>query len=349
MLFKKKRNKLEVFPDIIGLIASKNPVSALEKTVKSLLEGGAKKVIVVNDGSDNEDSLNVFQTIKVIEGVEVVNLERNVGKATALKEGFKRIPVGSVIAQTDDDTLAGNLKLPLEMILKGKAEIIDIRVETNHTKTLIGLIQELDYWMINAFIKRFQDLFRSRLWMSGASVMYTYRAGRVLLLEQAYTVTEDTEGMFRALSKGINMRFCSNKAAQFITMVPEDYRGLRKQWQRWAIGNGQVIGLYGLGGGLKRVSFMNALAWFLLTILPIPFIIINGLVSSLEWILIYSVIVGVLGAISLRRPAVILASPLLPVISVVWILHAVEGIIRALKKPISTGHLTWISPKRTTF
>jgi len=342
-----KRKTIKDLP-ITGLISSYNPTWALLETVESMFKGGASVVIVVDDGSPKPDAAAIFEAVEAL-GAKVIHPGKNVGKASALKSGFPHVPVGSVIAQSDDDTLVGNLLIPMRLIARNKADIVDIRVETNHTKSLLGLIQELDYWMINAVIKRLQHWFRARLWMSGASAMYSYEAGKVLLMVQALTITEDTEGMFRAREHGLRVIFLSKKEAQFITMVPETFKGLRRQWKRWAQGNGQVIGLYGLGGRLKRVTLMNCFAWIALVILPVLAIIVSGIIPTLEWLAGFSLVISIIGAICLRRFAVILVFWLLPIISYVWIFHALEGIIIAIKEPICPEDLTWESPERTSF
>lgn len=185
---------------LIGLVASKNPVAALEATVSSLFKGGASRVVVVDDGSDDPESLKVFKNVEKL-GATVIRLEKNVGKARALRAGFWILPENCIIVQTDDDTLAGDLTGPARILREGKADIIDVRVETTRTHSILGLAQELDYWVINAFSKRLQNFLEARLWMSGASVMYNYDAGKVLILELSYSITEDTEGMYRAANQ----------------------------------------------------------------------------------------------------------------------------------------------------
>ena len=196
---------------LIGLIASKNPVSALEATVNSLFKGGASRVVVVDDGSDDPDSAAVFNNVEKI-GAEVIHLKINVGKAKALRAGFLIFPEACIVVQTDDDTLAGKLSGPAQLIKDGKADIVDIRVETTRTHSLLGLMQELDYWMINAIPKRLQDYFSARLWMSGASVMYSYEAGKVIILERAHSITEGhrspLSGSFERLSGQILLETC---------------------------------------------------------------------------------------------------------------------------------------------
>lgn len=333
---------------LIGLIASKNPVSALVLTVQSLFDGGATRVIVVDDGSDDPESLEIFDLAEAA-GAEVIHLKKNVGKSKALKRGFRKLPKRCIIVQTDDDTLAGNLTGPARLIREGKADIVDIRIETTRTHSLLGLVQELDYWLINAISKRLQDFFRARLWMSGASVMYSYAAGRELILEQAKTMTEDTEGLFRARTKGWKVRYYSKHEGQFLTMVPEDMSGLHKQWKRWSTGNGQVISLYGLGGGNPRIAIMNILAWFDLIVLPIAGIVHSGIGATLLWGSLWGIGMGIVGAIRLKRLRIAWVGMFLPYVSALWAIHAVQGLFLAYMRSRSGAEtsLTWVSPKRT--
>jgi cellulose synthase/poly-beta-1,6-N-acetylglucosamine synthase-like glycosyltransferase len=334
-------------PTIVGLIASKNASPALIGTVASLFAGGAERVVVIDDGSDSPDSAAVFDQAEAA-GALVIHLPENAGKAAALRVGFGEVAEGSLIVQVDDDTLAGDLSGPAQMILDGKADIVDIRVETTKTGTFIGWVQELNYWMTNAFVKRLQDVFKVRLWMSGASVMYTYEVAKVLLLEPARTMTEDTEGLYRARSKGFDMRYCSKKASTFTTMVPETVLGLRRQWQRWATGSGQVMGIYGLGGGLKKIAIANCISWINLLVIPIPFLMLFGVESALLWMLGFGAMWGIAGSIFLKRARLVLVGVFLPLMSVAWAIHAVEGLYRARSASTSpeAGCLTWESPVR---
>ncbi|HSX04946.1 MAG TPA: glycosyltransferase family 2 protein [Candidatus Saccharimonadales bacterium] len=333
---------------LIGLIASKNPVSALELTVQSLFRGGCSRVVVVNDGSDDPQSLLIFDRVASA-GAEIIHLEKNVGKCAALKVGFKTIPRQSLIVQTDDDTLAGDLAGPARMLREHKADIVDIRVETARTHSLLGFVQELDYWLINAVTKRVQDFLKARLWMSGASVMYNYKAGVELLTRKTYTITEDTEGMFRARTKGCTIKFYSKRDAQFITMVPEDFHGLHKQWKRWTTGNGQVIGRYGFGGGSTWIATINIFTWLQIFV-PIVVAVRFGIVSTSLWAFGWGFLAGVVGAIQLKRPRVALVGIFMPFFTLAWNLYAIVGLYLAYRYSRSGKEvvLTWISPKRTT-
>jgi cellulose synthase/poly-beta-1,6-N-acetylglucosamine synthase-like glycosyltransferase len=335
---------------IAALISTKDPTEALLATVSSLITGGASKVIVVDDGSSSPQSLSVIESLKWVPGVQVVRLHTNVGKAAALQTGFAHVPRHWLIVQTDDDTLAGDLSRPARLLSgKGKADIADIRVEVIKTSSLLGAIQELDYWMINAMVKRYQNWLRARLWLSGASAMYTYAAARELLMRDALTCTEDTEGLFRARKQGFTVRYCSSHKAKFTTMVPETVPQLRKQWMRWSLGNGQVVRHYGLGGGNPRVWLVNFLSWIYLLVLPVPSVLLLGVAHSMESLGAYSVAVGIVGAIRLRRPRLAVVGILLPLVTVAWAMHAAEGLWRARKQPVATSsQRAWSPPARSS-
>jgi cellulose synthase/poly-beta-1,6-N-acetylglucosamine synthase-like glycosyltransferase len=332
---------------LIGLISSKNPARALEATVSSLFKGGASRVIVVDDGSESLDSLPIFDRIEQA-GAEVIHLKNNVGKSKALRAGFLILPKQCIIVQTDDDTLAGDLTGPAHLIQEGKADIVDIRIEAMRTKSLLGLVQELDYWMINAVVKRLQNFFDARLWMSGASVMYSHDAAEQLILPVSHSMTEDTEGLFRARSKGFRVKYYAKHEAQFRTMVPEDLLSLHKQWRRWATGNGQVMSIYGFGGGNLRIAIVNVVSWIDLVVVPVPVVIRFGIIPCMLWAFAAGILMGVIGSIRLKRPLVALAGVFFPFISILWTFHALQGLYLAyrLSKSGETV-LTWVSPKRT--
>jgi len=338
---------------IVGLIASRNATPALEKTVASLLNAGADKVIVVDDGSDTTLAREVFDRIEATHGsrVRVIHLLVNGGKAAALRVGFAEISPNSIIMQTDDDTLAGiDLRAPARWIIEGRADIIDVRVEVIPTGSLIGWAQELDYWAINTIVKRLQNWIRARTWMSGASVMYSYAAGKELILPQAHSMTEDTEGLFRAHGKGFRVRFYASKATQFYTMVPETLPDIRKQWKRWATGNAQVLARHGLGSKRPHVVFSNVMSWLqTLMFTPIITAVLSGVLPTLEWMFASGVIIGIIGAIARRRWPLALMGWTLPIATTIWAYHAVEGIFLAWQRSRSgETSLTWTPPERTS-
>jgi cellulose synthase/poly-beta-1,6-N-acetylglucosamine synthase-like glycosyltransferase len=335
---------------LVGLIASKNPVTALIQTVHSLLAGGCDSVIVVDDGSDNPESLRVFDAVDDVAHARVIHLSQNVGKAKALRAGFQELPAGCIVVQTDDDTLAGDLSGPVRLIRTQKADIVDIRVEVVKTRSFLGWIQELDYWFMNAVVKRLQDGIRARTWMSGASVMYTYHAGEVIIMEEKISMTEDTEGLNDARKHGFRVRFYARHAGQFLTMVPEDTRSLVKQWRRWCTGNGQVIRKHGLGAGNLRIATAH-LMWWLALPASIFLEFTRGL-TNVAMSFAACIVIGVIGAIRLRRLRLAAVGIFLPALAILWTVIAFAGLWFAWKieRARRQGDVfvgVWSSPPRT--
>ena len=132
-------------------------------------------------------------------------------------------------------------------------------------------------------------------------------------------------------------------------MVPEDLATLHKQWRRWATGNGQVMGTYGLGGGNVRIATVNAISWIDMLV-PIPVTIRYGLMASTIWALGAGVLIGLVGAIRLKRAPVALVGIFMPFMSILWTLHAFQGLYLAyrLSRSGETQQLTWVSPKRSS-
>lgn len=330
--------------ELVGLVATKNPTPALRMTARSLLDGGCDRVVIVNDGSDDISSIHVLKKIRRWKGVEVINLERNVGKSEALRVGFRTLPTNCIIVQTDDDTMAGDLRIPKQLIIDHVADIVDIRIEIMPSRSLLGTAQEIGYWLLNAVVKKLQSLFRTRTWLSGASIMYSYEAAKPILLEESRSMTEDTEGLYRALGNGFRVKYCPNTKAQFSTMAPQALPELYKQWRRWSIGNGQLVTKYKQAG--FRASMMNVLTW-LSMVAPIPTVILSGLYETIIWTFAGAIVSGIVCAIWLKRPLVILGSLVLPFLALMWCCQSFAGLYLAYKMR-DHKEMTWVSPKRMT-
>lgn len=75
----------------------------LKKCINSLIESdGKKEIIVIDDGSKNEDTLKMLKTFEKF--VKVLYLKNNLGKRHAQYEGFK-IMRGDVMVTIDSDTI----------------------------------------------------------------------------------------------------------------------------------------------------------------------------------------------------------------------------------------------------
>lgn len=90
--------------DVSVILPSYNPSEKIKRAVEALLEAGFDDIIVINDGSRSKE---IFEEIKNIKGVTVIEHEYNRGKGRALKTGFeyflKNRPEKRGVVTTDDD------------------------------------------------------------------------------------------------------------------------------------------------------------------------------------------------------------------------------------------------------
>ena len=138
---------------------------------------------------------------------------------------------------------------------------------------------------------------------------------------------------------------------------------------RWALGNGQVIKLHGLGGGSKWIALVNLFSWIEMLASPVsqfflgrwigflpwtPHIpgtdavsqyILGNLIMALMWMAGFGILIGAAGAVMLRRWVLAPVGIFIPLLSLWWAFHAVEGLAVAQKRP-RAENLAWTPPKR---
>lgn len=74
--------------NIYVIIPSLNPDEKLKNTVRGMLDAGFERIIIVNDGSDNEHLENFPHSD---ENITVIHRRQNHGKGAALKVAFRHI------------------------------------------------------------------------------------------------------------------------------------------------------------------------------------------------------------------------------------------------------------------
>ena len=74
--------------NIYVIIPSLNPDEKLKNTVRGMLDVGFERIIIVNDGSDNEHLENFPHSD---ENITVIHRRQNHGKGAALKVAFRHI------------------------------------------------------------------------------------------------------------------------------------------------------------------------------------------------------------------------------------------------------------------
>nr|WP_040330272.1 glycosyltransferase [Acidovorax delafieldii] len=232
------RDALAPLPGITILVAAYNEESNIVATIESIAlqhYPGPLQVVVINDGSTDA-------TAEKLAGLqyswlEVMNLERNVGKANALNEGLKRAAWDLTLTVDGDSYLYRNALHNLvgrylsdPPNTRAVAGAVLVR---NSRKNLVTAIQEWDYFHGISAIKRLQSLYQGTLVAQGAFSVYD----TAMLREMGgwpHTVGEDIVLTWGILERGHRVGFAEN--ACLFTNAPDTWKQFIRQRQRWSRG-----------------------------------------------------------------------------------------------------------------
>ena len=228
------------YPPVTILIASYNE----EKSIASTLSGiflqdypADIRIIVINDGSQDQtvDSVKTLQAEH--QNLELIDLGRNGGKASALNYGLAQCKTDIIISIDADSCihkdgvrhLVGRyLSDPVDT--KAVAGVILIR---NSRENWVTKAQEWDYFLGIATIKRIQSLFQGTLVAQGAFSLYD----RKTLMELGgwpEMVGEDIVLTWRILAAGYRVGHAEDALA--FTDCPDTLGKFIRQRRRWSRG-----------------------------------------------------------------------------------------------------------------
>lgn len=225
-------------PAITVLVAAYNEEANIAATLESLDRQdypGEFNVVVINDGSRDG-------TAEVLAGLrypwlQVLNLEKNVGKANALNEGLKLVTSPITVTVDGDSYLYRNA---LERLIRryisdppNTRAVAGAVLVRNSRRNFVTKIQEWDYFHGIAAIKRLQSLFQGTLVAQGAFSAYDTALLRELK-GWPHTVGEDIVLTWGILKAGYRVGFAEN--AILFTNAPDNWLQFIRQRQRWSRG-----------------------------------------------------------------------------------------------------------------
>lgn len=227
-----------MLPGVTILVGAYNERASIASTIESIAKQdypGALQVIVINDGSSDG-------TAEVLAGIrqpwlEVINLERNGGKAAALNHGLTRALFSLTITLDGDSYLYKNaLRNLVGRYLSDPADtraVAGAVLIRNSRKNLVTAAQEWDYFHGIAAVKRLQSLYQGTLVAQGAFSVYDTQTLRELG-GWPDTVGEDIVLTWRLLEHNHRVGFAEN--ACVFTNAPETWGQFIRQRQRWSRG-----------------------------------------------------------------------------------------------------------------
>jgi biofilm PGA synthesis N-glycosyltransferase PgaC len=226
------------WPGITILVAAYNEEACIAATIDSIARQaypGPMEVIVINDGST--DSTAAALAALRHPWLQVINLQRNGGKAQALNVGLARARFRLTLTVDGDSYLYRNALCNL--VGRYLSDPPDTRAVAgavlvrNSRANLVTAAQEWDYFHGIAAIKRLQSLYQGTLVAQGAFSIYDTAAVRELG-GWPHTVGEDIVLTWGLLERGYRVGFAEN--ACVFTNVPTTWTQFIRQRQRWSRG-----------------------------------------------------------------------------------------------------------------
>lgn len=245
---------LENAPFVSVLIPSRNEAPQIEETLNSILENSYKNVeiLVINDSSQDGTKEVVENLMRDNKRIRLLNLEDNMGKATALNYAVLACS-GEIIVTIDADCsldkdclawMVGHfVKYPRVGAVTGNPRIKD-------KSTLLTQVQAAEYSSIIGLVKRSQRMLGKLFTISGVIVAFRRRALLDAGLWSNNMLTEDIDITWKLETRFWDVRY--EEKARCGIVAPKTVRGLLRQRLRWCGGGAQVIRKYmGVWGSLK--------------------------------------------------------------------------------------------------
>lgn len=230
-------------PDLTVLIAAHNEETRIYDTLMSLAAQGYPKslhVKVIDNNSTDNTKAEIFRAINDYPVLDVEYMfESTPGKFAALNTGLAATDTEYVITLDADTFVYRNSleKLAYAMVQENRNKKVGAIAGTvlvrNSRVNLLTKMQEWEYFLALAGIKRMQGLFQSVLVAQGAFSIY-----QTALLKELGgwqdSIGEDIVLTWQILSKGYKTYY--EDCAIGFTDVPTTFRQFFKQRSRWARG-----------------------------------------------------------------------------------------------------------------
>lgn len=229
--------------DITVLVAAYNEGEGIYETLESLSKQDYPKQIIVkvidNNSKDNTKE-EILRGIKDFSNIRIEYLfEKQQGKFAALNHGLKETTTPYVITIDADTYMYKDaIKIITNAITqenknKPVAAIAGTVLVRNSRENLLTKMQEWEYFLSIAGIKRTQGLFQSTLVAQGAFSIYDTKKVQALGGWKD-SIGEDIVLTWELLSQG-NKTYYADDAICF-TNVPTEFKVFARQRARWARG-----------------------------------------------------------------------------------------------------------------
>ncbi len=234
---------LEHYPFASILIPCHNEADNLEDTLGAALNQAYPdyEVIAINDGSNDDTGVRLDALAQQHARLRVIHLDRNLGKANALRMGALAARSEYLICIDGDAMLERHATHWMIWHLTSGPRVgaVTGNPRIRNRSTLLGRLQVAEFSSIIGMIKRAQRVYGRIFTVSGVIAGFRRTALHRIGYWADDMVTEDIDISWRLQLDHWDIRYEPN-ALCFILM-PETLRGLWRQRLRWAQGGVEVL------------------------------------------------------------------------------------------------------------
>jgi biofilm PGA synthesis N-glycosyltransferase PgaC len=247
------------YPDVTLLIAAYNEEARIGETLAYALRqdyGGRLAILVVDDGSTDR-TRDVVAALAAEDARVRLVVAAHGGKAEALNAALSRVAT-PLVATIDADTLLMPyaLRHAVARMLSSPPDTVAVAgsvLVRNSRATALARVQEWDYFLAIASVKRQQALFQGTLVAQGAFSIYRTSAVR-RAGGWPNKIGEDIVLTWSLIRNGGRTIF--EPTAVAFTEAPESFGRFARQRRRWA--RGMIEGLREHGPHLLRARRLHA-------------------------------------------------------------------------------------------
>ncbi|AXK72243.1 poly-beta-1,6 N-acetyl-D-glucosamine synthase [Lysobacter sp. TY2-98] len=199
------------------------------------------EIIAINDGSTDDTGPRLDALAEQHANMRVIHLDRNLGKANALRMGTLASRSEYLVCIDGDALLHPNATQWLVFHLTSGPRVgaVTGNPRIRNRSTLLGKMQVGEFSSIIGMIKRAQRSYGRIFTVSGVVSAFRKTALHRIGYWADDMVTEDIDVSWRLQIDHWDIRYEPNALAYIL--MPETFRGLWKQRLRWARGGVEVI------------------------------------------------------------------------------------------------------------
>ncbi|MGB9635192.1 MAG: glycosyltransferase [Candidatus Micrarchaeia archaeon] len=227
-----KPPQVKNLPPVTVIIPSYNCKDLIGKTIESVKSSDYPnkiEIIVVDDGSTD----GTRDYLKGIKGIRLILKEKNEGKAEALNYGVKIAKNDYVFCIDSDSYVSKNALRDMvsKMVADKKIGAVTCFVKVSNNKTLLGKVQEIEYFVGFGFSSITNYLLDAIFVTPGPMTLFRKEALLEVGLFDTNNITEDLEMAWRLRKNGYKISYAYE--AVVYTVVPETFSALWRQRTRW--------------------------------------------------------------------------------------------------------------------